>query len=55
MQFVCKRVTVMYIPSNYLHLHVHNMYIGKETELRGPHTLSEETDLRGAPYSKQRN
>ena len=27
MQFVCKRVTVMYIPSNYLHLHVHNMYI----------------------------
>ena len=27
MQFVCKRVTVMYIPSHYLHLHVHNMYI----------------------------
>ena len=27
MQFVCRRVTVMYIPSHYLHLHVHNMYI----------------------------
>ena len=36
MQFVCKRVTVMYIPSHYLHLHVHNMYIVFYRELALP-------------------
>ena len=29
--------------------------LSKETELRAPHLVSKETDMRGGPYSKQRN